>query len=88
MARSKTGDVLKAMDLAHRRKVERDEVIHEQSKQLVRALCNADLVDDVDPDPGATPETPEIFCAVCGRLIPVPLLSCPICNEEAEEIEW
>lgn len=88
LPKPKTSDVLKALDLVHRRKVRQDQEGHESKKALVRALCDAGLVDDVEPDPGAEPGIPEIICAACGRLIPAPLLSCPLCEEEAEKIEW
>lgn len=87
MSKPKTSDVIKALDLAHRRKVRQDREGHENTKVLVRALCDADLVDDVEPD-GDGLEPPEIICAVCGWVIPEPLLSCPFCNEEAEKIKW
>lgn len=87
--RPTTSDVLKAMDLAHRRKVKQDHAMHEQNKAFIRRMCDAGLVDDVDPDPGAAlGPPPTLLCAVCGRIVPFPLLSCPLCAEEAEEIEW
>jgi len=82
MSRPKTSDVLKAMDLAHRRKVRQDHDLHEKNKALVRDMCDQDLVDDVEPDPGVTHERPELYCGACGQLVPEPLLSCPQCFPE------
>lgn len=84
MKRPTTSEVLteRRRDLARKQREERD--AHRSLEPMIRELCDAGLVDDVDPDPNPTPSglAPVTFhCGICGTVLGGdPLTPCPRCS--------
>lgn len=62
-----TESVLKDMRRKHERERRVSDAIHEQGLELVQRMCDAGLVDDVEPTPGVVVSESVWSCAACGR---------------------
>lgn len=62
-----TEDVLRDMRLKHKRERRESDDLHEQSLGFVQRMCDAGLISDVEPTPGAVVPAIIWACAQCGR---------------------
>lgn len=77
MKKLTTADVIKVLDKAFARKVNQDQKSHEEKKDFIRNLCDAGLVDGVEPY-GPKPII-GAKCLGCGKEIPGDDMDCPKC---------
>ena len=65
----KTEDVLKDMHARHLRERRVSDEAHASTMEFVRSVCDAGLVTDVEPTPGAVVKIMPLICALCGKEI-------------------
>lgn len=72
-----TAEVLAEMDAAFVRRRDQDRAAHERSKWFVACVCDAGLVDDVEPTvPQRALEHVALVCGVCGRVLGPTEIAC------------
>lgn len=69
MSKKKTSDVLRELDRDFNRKLHEEHEAYRSNRAFMEKLCNAGLVDDVEPDGPAPTDTMEITCGHCGKLL-------------------
>lgn len=89
MSRKKTtSEVMRERQREFDRQQREDRDAFDRMGELMADLCNAGLVDDVEPDNGVIVPIPPMTCMTCGATFPgIPFggpdgpIHCPVCHD-------